>query len=180
MNKQPEVTERTRIKIINAFCQIYMNTSIEKIFVKDVIKLAGYNRSTFYQYFDDIYSLRDYIENDMLKIIKLRIGESGNNANALLQIYEDKEVILKALLGNYGSIHFFNKLKQELSSDIDLQLSNIPDKYRAYIKEFHINTTLSLFRLWISQDKDITREELFNLIHILYNSGCTAVEIVKF
>lgn len=64
MKKQPELTDKTR---------------------KDVMKLAGYNRSTFYQYFEDIYSLRDYVEDDVLKNIKFRFKESGNNANELLQ-----------------------------------------------------------------------------------------------
>lgn len=178
VKKQPELTDKTRNKIANAFCQIYANTPIEKVFVKDVMKLAGYNRSTFYQYFEDIYSLREYVENDVLKSIKFRMKESGNSANELLQFYEEKEEILKALFGNYGSIHFLNKLKNELLPYVELQLSNIPEKYRAYIEEFHINTTVSLFRLWISRNKDIGQEELFELIHILYNNGCTAVEIL--
>lgn len=78
------------------------------------------------------------------------------------------------MFGDYGSIHFLNKLKNELLPYVELPLSNIPEKYREYIEEFHINTTISLFRLWISRDKDITPEELFKLVHILYNNGYTA------
>ncbi len=171
MNKQPDVTQKTRNKIIKAFCEMYEVMPIEKIYVKDVIKRAGYNRSTFYQYFTDIYSLLDYVENDILEIIRSRIEESGNNANALIEIFEKKEMSLKALFGNYGSIHFLDRIKNELLPYVEITLQDIQKEYRPYIEEFHIYTTLSLFRLWISRDKDISQEKLFELIHILYNDG---------
>lgn len=171
MNKQPEVTEKTKNKIVCAFCEMYETIPIEKIYVKDVIKHAGYNRSTFYQYFEDIYSLRDYVENDILKTIHSQIEESGNNANALVEMFEQKEVYLKALLGSYGSIHFLDRLKNEVLSYIELQLVDVPQQLKPYIEEFHIYTTFSLFRLWISRGKDISQQELFGLVHNLYNGG---------
>lgn len=50
MNKQPEVTEKTRNMIIQTFCEMYEQMPVEKIFIKDLMQRAGYNRSTFYQY----------------------------------------------------------------------------------------------------------------------------------
>lgn len=37
--------------------------------------------------------------------------------------------------------------------------------------EHHMSTTVSLFRLWIARGKDISQEELFQLIHIIYHDG---------
>ena len=106
-----------------------------------------------------------------MEIIRSRIEESGNNANALIEIFEKKEMSLKALFGNYGSIHFLDRIKNELLPYVEITLQDIQKEYRPYIEEFHIYTTLSLFRLWISRDKDISQEKLFELIHILYNDG---------
>ena len=103
--------------------------SIEKIYVKDVIERAGYNRSTFYKYFADIYCLLDYVENDIINSIQARIKESGNNAAELMGFFEQKEVYLKALLGSYGRIHFLDKLKNELFQYLDLQLIEVEDFY---------------------------------------------------
>jgi len=68
MNKQPEITEQTRKNIIMAFCKLYEEKPIEKISVKEIIALAGYNRSTFYEYFTDIYALLKFIEDDVIDI----------------------------------------------------------------------------------------------------------------
>lgn len=89
MKKQPEMTEKTRNAIVDTFCAMYEKMPIEKIFVKDVIEQAGYNRSTFYQYFSDIYALLDYVENDVINTIRSKIGEKGNAAKQLMDFFEE-------------------------------------------------------------------------------------------
>ncbi len=44
---------------ITAFWQLYQNEPTEKIPVSRICRAAGYNRSTFYNHFRDIYDLRD-------------------------------------------------------------------------------------------------------------------------
>lgn len=70
MNKQPEITEQTRKNIVMAFCRLYEEKPIEKISVKDVIALAGYNRSTFYEYFTDNMHFLNSLK--MMLLITLR------------------------------------------------------------------------------------------------------------
>ena len=47
MNKQPELTDKTRRGIIDAYWTLLMNR--EKLSVISVSKASGVNRSTFYQ-----------------------------------------------------------------------------------------------------------------------------------
>lgn len=75
MRKMPEITEKTKNNIISAFCKLYQEKPIEKIYVKDVIEMAGYNRSTFYQYFNDIYALLDYVEKDVIETISSKASD---------------------------------------------------------------------------------------------------------
>lgn len=171
MKKNSEVTDRTRNTIIEAFCSMYEEQPIEKIFVKDVIAKAGYNRSTFYQYFTDIYDLLEYVENDVIRMIRDGAGKGKNDAKALKVFFETKELYLKALLGKYGSMHFIDKLKNELKQYMDFSLSDVDEPIQPYVAEFHMYTTISLFRLWIARNKDISQNELFGLIHVLYNKG---------
>lgn len=171
MKKQPEVTEKTRNAIVDTFCAMYENMPIEKIFVKDLIERAGYNRSTFYQYFSDIYALLDYVENNVIETIRSRMGEKGTTATQLMDFFEQNELYLKALLGTNGNIHFMDRLKKELVQYLDVRLPEVNEQIKPYVMEHHMSTTVSLFRLWIARGKDISQEELFQLIHILYHDG---------
>lgn len=151
MKKQPEITEKTRNMIVDTFCAMYERNPIEKIYVKDVISQAGYNRSTFYQYFPDIYALRDYVENDVMETIRAKAGQKDNDIAQLMEFYRQKEKYLRALFGAYGSMHFFDRMKEELAQRMETQLSGIKDEIKPYVMEYHMVTTLSLFRLWVAK-----------------------------
>lgn len=176
MNKQPEITEKTRQMFIDVFCELYSQKPIERISVKDITNKAGYNRSTFYQYFADIYELLDFVENDLLNYIKEELANKKASTNPIqnaLNCFEKSEhlSILKALLGDYGSIRFLERLKRELP--FDRLVLNFPkeDSLTPYLIEFYISTSLSLFRLWLRQGKDLPSEELFKLVDNLYTNG---------
>ncbi|MFD1907900.1 TetR/AcrR family transcriptional regulator [Paenibacillus rhizoplanae] len=72
MNKQPQVTEKTRQRFIEVFVSYTAKKPIEKISIQEIANRSGYNRSTFYQYFTDIYELLDAVENNLLHDIKNR------------------------------------------------------------------------------------------------------------
>ena len=72
MNKQPELTERTRRCIIDAYWKLLMNK--EKRSVISVSRAAAVNRSTFYQYFLDMDDLREQAETQMLEDVKEKIS----------------------------------------------------------------------------------------------------------
>ena len=52
------------------------------------------------------------------------------------------------------------------------------DPKTPYLIEFHISTSLSLFRLWQRRNKDLPPEELFDLIESLYSKGISFVSAV--
>jgi AcrR family transcriptional regulator len=108
MNKQPEITDKTRKTFINVFCDLYSQKPIEKISIQEIANQSGYNRSTFYQYFTDIYELLDYVEERVMKSINEEMASrefSTHTFQDALQCLENAEEIsvLKALLGDYGS-----------------------------------------------------------------------------
>lgn len=182
MNKNPEITARTKETIAKAFCILYSEKSIDKITVKEITDKAGYNRSTFYQHFTDIYNLLEYVENDLISRIKSGIeGELppdtaakwGLNPNLeqLLEFFSDKECYLKAVLGDYGSSHFIAQLKKNLPLDKLIDIPPVSEKFVPYLIEFHIAISLSLFRVWSKNGKNISKNELLHLIHALYTKG---------
>jgi AcrR family transcriptional regulator len=176
MKKQPEVTERTQQRFMNAFCDLYSQKPIEKISIQEISRKSGYNRSTFYQYFADIYELLDAVEDSILNEVQIGLSDKLKPANGIrdaLHCMESEEhfLALKALLGVYGSGHFLERLKNEIPFDKLNVTCNSNDSLSPYIVEFYISTSLSLFRLWLQRGKDLSSEELFTLMDNLYKSG---------
>ncbi|MNI77544.1 hypothetical protein D3C73_1338460 [compost metagenome] len=81
--------------------------------------------------------------------------------------------ILSALLGDYGSTRFLERLKREIPLD-SLEF-NSPQNHSItpYLIEFYLSTSLSLFRLWLRREKDLSSEEFFKLVDNLYTKGIT-------
>ncbi|NOU68734.1 TetR family transcriptional regulator [Paenibacillus sp. LMG 31461] len=182
MNKQPEITDKTRQTFINVFCDLYSQKPIEKISIQEIANQSGYNRSTFYQYFTDIYELLDCVEKGVLKSINEEMAGrefSTHTFQDALQCLENAEEIsvLKALLGDYGSVHFVERLKREIPFERLIVDFPTNDVLAPYIIEFYISTLISMFRLWIRNGKDLSSEELVKLVDSLFANGITPYHI---
>ena len=51
MNKNTIQTEATKQAFVDALCQLACKKPVARVTVKEISDKAGYNRSTFYQYF---------------------------------------------------------------------------------------------------------------------------------
>lgn len=178
-------TQNTKQAFAEAFVLLYREKPLEKISVQEITRKAGYNRSTFYQYFFDITDLLEYVEQDLLEYIKNnRKSESEVEEDVfienLLTLYEEKSIYVDALLGDYGSNHFFERVKAALHEDIPEM--NIPDSdpLKAYRMEFRVSVSLSLFRLWIRRGKDLPMNDLLKLVWSLYLNGISSVSEMSF
>ncbi len=151
---------------------------MEKITVQEIAIKSGYNRSTFYQYFTDVYDLLSFIENDILSFIRENLKNKENadtKLRDLLLLFEEKGTYLDAILGEYGNMRFIEKLKVEYFND---ELNDcVPGDNSAapYLLEFQISTSFSLLRLWLRRQKDLPSDILINLIDTLFTSGITSV-----
>ena len=181
MHKQPEITDSTKQAFVDAFCFLYSQKPLEKITVQEIARKAGYNRGTFYQYFLDIDELLNYAENDLLDYIREKRGRAGANGNSfigdLVELYETKAIYVNAMLGDFGGNRFSEKLKTE--SKLDIPELDLPDDHplKPYLVEFHLSTSLSLFRLWLRRGKDLPVEELITMIADLYNGAISEINI---
>jgi len=175
MNKQPEVTGRTRQALVSAFCALYQQKPIERITVQEITRASGYNRSTFYQYFTDIYDLLDYVENDVLAFVGARVGAGNTSIHDMLALYEEKGPYLDALFGGFGNNRFFERLKDVMP--IEAFAPSLPNDSPAapYLAEYHKSTMLSLFSLWQRRGRDLPPDALAELMHRLYSGGIASL-----
>ncbi|WP_303870476.1 TetR/AcrR family transcriptional regulator [Acetobacterium wieringae] len=106
----------TRQNLIDAFWLLYCKKNIEKITVKEICDVAGYNRSTFYVYFKDAYEILAEIEEqtitvDDFKSIVIKNLFHGNLFHdhrkkailkSILEFFEKNKTYLPVLLGENG------------------------------------------------------------------------------
>ena len=87
----------TRQNLSDAFWQLYLKKKIEKITVKEICELAGYNRSTFYVYYKDVYDILNEIE------------------DRIITAQEIKEIILEQLMRESDKKEILKNMLQLLS-----------------------------------------------------------------
>ena len=97
MKNNPEVMTKTKQDLIDAFWALYCQKRIDKITVKEITQKAGYNRSTFYEYFIDIYDVLEQIETAIipnineLPPIATSKGNLGMPLDIFMELYEQND-----------------------------------------------------------------------------------------
>lgn len=183
MNKQPEITDKTRTAFINVFCNLYQEKPIEKISVQEITRMAGYNRSTFYQYFTDIYDLLEYIEKDVLDHMRNEMAPKFSEGKLndsfvkhFAELYEEKEEYLTALLGDYGNVRFMEKIKREMTRNLLQNGIHFKDNvFVPYVIECSLSIVLAAFRHWHRNGKNVPSDELIHFISDLLRRGPLAL-----
>ena len=167
MNKQPERTTATRNDFIDAFLELSNHKSIDKITVSELSKKAGYNRSTFYQYFTDTSHLLSYIEDDMLRYIKdtilQQIGKEHPTERFIAlftQISAEKRTLLKFLLDNNAGHHFPAKLKETLIPAFAMQMHlSLENEHAIFLLDFYLSGIIAVLSRWITSETPMLPNE---------------------
>lgn len=176
MNKRPEITEETKSNLRKAFWRLYENKPIEKISIKEITELSGYNRGTFYLYYKDIYDILEQSEAEILDKISCLLRDNlkaiiDQDLNGLiksvLELVNPYSSYATILLGNNGDPSFTAKLKEILKPLLILCFNEYGDNYTDYqkklIEEFWLSGILGLVQKWIS-DPQISIEELISFV----------------
>lgn len=170
MKKQPEITARTRARILDAFGELYKENRIEKISIGALMRSAGLNRGTFYEYFTDIYDLLDAYEDRMILTLtgradqyfrthpeqELPFSEITGGFSRILTDYEEEIVLLLEKAPTFR-VKLRTHLRERMLATIHMDAA---DPYLEYYLSFVIASITNLIECWHSNHKDITGEEL--------------------
>ena len=125
MKKQPQITELTQKKLIDSFWKLYQKEDVMKITVCDICKKAGYDRTTFYRYFNCISDILDYIEDTLINSIKDDIKNryrTHDNNNKIIfkgfKSFNDKYGGKIVLFHEKGNRRFYHKFKELIKTDV--------------------------------------------------------------
>lgn len=128
-------SDQTRMRIIDAYITIMRKKGWDKISVKEICLEADITRSTFYQYFSDVYDMLEQLQIFLLDQLlsgyaqsakhlrKYRVGEDFEtnfdmNAPEIIVFWfefcRENKNAMKSLMGPYGEPTFMLKLRQIL------------------------------------------------------------------
>lgn len=143
--------------IIEAFLQLCQTLPCDQITVSQLTKKAGYNRSTFYAYFNNTDDLLKQLENEFFQLVDtflprgLRIFRTGvptAEERLLTQsFFKTNARILVMLLGPNGDPRFVHKLKSHIRKVLIQNLQLTVDEMTPQLQlliEFIINGHLQV------------------------------------
>lgn len=185
MKKFPKQTEMTQKNFQDAFWTLYSKQSIDKITVKDICNLAGYNRSTFYQYYIDIFDMLHQSENQLLDEIYefvIQLVEQANNLTAsqviqtIFELFAHNNKFISVLFGSHGDKEFTHKVIENLKPLWIKYFFNTVNKTPAEVDlliEFYISGIISMYQKWFDDHNGISFERIIQLSYqTLPNTSC--------
>ena len=188
MKKNPKKTAQTKAAIKAAFWTLYRENPITKITVQDVTNLADFNRSTFYQYFHDVYCLLEEIEDDIIQdwqstfsqlpfhsLVSHEVNE--DTIEKIAAFYGKNGDYLSILLSPKGDPAFIHKLKNvirpKIFSRIQIQDGNM-EAMLAF--EFVSSGVLAFISAWHENARTIPLAEAIEFMRSLFYGNI--VEII--
>lgn len=172
----------TKQEFITAFWKLYDAKPIEKISINQLCQGAGYNRSTFYNHFADIYDLLEQAVERLMEPVKakvlslkdIRLFLAGDMARTILFPYFLKKDRYIELLFKRRMEHLIGeKIKNNLITHIRERLKDEnADFYMVeVILEYQLAAALGVIGYWYRQEKRVSEQEILKAIFMISSKG---------
>ncbi|QYE96404.1 TetR/AcrR family transcriptional regulator [Paraclostridium sordellii] len=174
--------KNTKNNFIIAFWKLYEEKRIEKISIRELCETAGYNRTTFYVYFHDIYDLLDEAIVTLISPIRNNIGyiqnfksliDFNSIENIFLAFFNENNKYIQLILRNHPHT-LEDKLKEVIIPTIKEKLINQDNSsvWIDYIIQYQISAIFGVLKFWYQDsDKEISKEELAHILFEISTKG---------
>jgi len=172
--------QETKKKLADAFMELYAKNDINRIPIKAITDLAGFNRATFYIYYEDVYDLREQIEASFLEkmtetINRLDLMDIDSLFREFLALYKTTGNYLPILMGKEGS-PFPSRIKRSMRQRIRSVNPDLPLTPRIeYAMEYQAAGIIGVFSQLLRSDAAFTPEEAASLIRDLSTRGVAPI-----
>ena len=193
--KHQEMREATSRAIMDAFWSLYRDRPVEKITVKAICEKAGCNRSTFYEYYTDSYSVLEAIEEELLDYVRRKLTEElpASLARSFPEIRLDAETLaplsdmyskrgeyFSILTGVKGDPYFQYKYKQTIKELLTEMLDDPAKKFdlsASIVAEFTASALIGAFNCWYPHRDEYPVEKYsLLLVNLLTNGVLPAIQ----
>ena len=163
---------RTQKALKNALLQLMETKPVHSITIKELCDCADLNRSTFYDYYKDIYELLTAVHEDLFE--EMNIYVKASQKAAMEQDIDTQRIFLTAVI-DYMRAHSFlfqtllrrneeHRFERELFQYFTKQFlqkqgedSEITERYEIL---YHCTGSFSILCQWILEDCPISSEQL--------------------
>lgn len=172
-------SKETKERFKKAFFALYAEKKIEKITIKEVAELAGFNRGTFYLYYKSIYDLLQKSEQELLddfaKMLDLNVKfyfgliDAPDESMLSNSIIEHTEYI-RILNSENGDPRFKSRMKNIIKDAYrkHINQNNTVVSKVEYLLEYVVEANMSIFQYWfMNRDKDFPRISLKDIREII-------------
>ncbi len=176
MKKRPEITDATRESFVNAFFQLAQKKNMEQITIREITTLAGYNRTTFYRYFEDIFALIEYAEDEFLqstlKVLNEQRGENGIGERQFFEIvihcFHENADRISILMSEQNRSHFVRRLREKVPRNL-YQPGGDTAKIKV-IKDIYFYGIMHAILVNLQSQNALPDEDLLDIIQKLFNN----------
>jgi AcrR family transcriptional regulator len=178
MKHNPEIAAQTRQNLMDAFWNLYSKEGIDKVSVREIASKAGYNRSTFYEYFTDVYDVLEQIEASLLPDIEKHQNIIRNAGPHLplkhfTKLYSQNKKYFVVLLGKNGDPAFQEKIKNVYKALARPFLQSLgADDFRLECTlEYAMSAMLGVMTYCFAREENPDIEKMVQLLWSLMNDG---------
>lgn len=171
-------SKETKERFKKAFFALYAEKKIEKITIKEVAELAGFNRGTFYLYYKSIYDLLQKSEQELLddfaKMLDLNVkfyfGLIDAPDESMLSNFIEHTEYIRILNSENGDPRFKSRMKNIIKDAYrkHINQNNTVVSKVEYLLEYVVEANMSIFQYWfMNRDKDFPRISLKDIREII-------------
>ncbi|MEF9878183.1 MAG: TetR/AcrR family transcriptional regulator [Clostridia bacterium] len=174
----------TQELIRKAFTELFTKKPIQSISIKELCERAGINRGTFYAHYQDIYDLRDQMQEDMYRDIQQTLSPLlGEDAHAsqmeitvgVFQWMKENSDLCAMVLGEYGDKAFLLKvinLGRIVCKDNYLRsFTNASPERIEWFYAFASSGCIGLLRKWLLENMETPAREIAGMAEQLIVNG---------
>lgn len=179
----------TQTLIRRAFTELLTKKPIQSISIKELCERAGINRGTFYAHYQDIYDLREKIEDEMYRDIQRNLSPLlGAEVHAsqmeitagIFQWMKENSDMCAVVLGEYGDKEFLWKvlnLGQMVCKESYLRLfeKTSPERIE-WFYAYASSGCIGLLRKWLSENMETPAMEIAGMAEQLIVHGMGFLE----
>ena len=182
-DKTSRFAERTLADFSERMIVMLADMSLEEISVQKICDICNYPRSTFYNYFDDIYDLMDYCwitimkDMDIEKYLNVQGEQNTEQIFFLLYEYLDRyrPQIYRILLKNSLEGRCMASLRAFMKKQIGQIISKCPGTRDFPVREdimvdYYAATLEMLLEKWFFAKEQLSKEEALQTVGFLLGS----------
>lgn len=157
-----------------AFWKLYQRYPIEKISVSELCRVAGYNRTTFYVYYDNIFDLLNRCIEEMIRPLEEHVSElqrigSPEHRGILERLYmtilKTNEKRIRMLIEHHQLYILEDKVKAIMKPVLSEMLAHksMSERDIDYMLEYQLAAGFGVIAKWF-HEQDMSDQEIIHLL----------------